>query len=66
MVKKKTKKTKKESYIKGVKSEMKKVSWPNKKEVLKYTIATVVFIAVVVAFFLLLNLILTGIVEVVS
>lgn len=60
------KKAKKESYIKGVKSELKKVSWPEKKEVLKYTIATLVFIAVVVAFFLLLNLILTGIIGVVS
>lgn len=60
------KKKKKNSYLKGVKSEMKKVSWPTKKEVLKYTIATLVFIAIVVAFFLLLNLLLTLIVEVVS
>ncbi len=60
------KKKKRESYLKGVKSEVKKVSWPSKKEVLKYTIATIIFIAVVVIFFLILNLGLSTIVEVVS
>lgn len=53
-MKKIKKKNKRESYISGVKSEMKKVSWPTKKEVLKYTIATVIFILIVLAFFLLI------------
>lgn len=66
MVKQKAKKTKKESYIQGVKTEVKKISWAEPKEVLKYTIATVIFIAIVVIFFLLLNLILSGIVGLVA
>ncbi len=44
--KKSEKKTpvKKESWFHGVKSEFKKVRWPNKKEMLKYSIATISFI----------------------
>ena len=53
---KKEKKPKKPSYIKEVRTEMKKVSWPTKKEVLKYTFATIVFCLVVCGFFQLLNL----------
>ena len=58
---KKTKKenTKKQSYLKQVKSEMKKVSWPEKKEVAKYTIATLTFCLIVCGFFQLLNLVLS-------
>ncbi|MBQ4583296.1 MAG: preprotein translocase subunit SecE [Bacilli bacterium] len=54
----KTKKNKK-SFFKGVKTELSKVVWPKKNEVLKYTIATVVFIVILVVFFLLLNLMLS-------
>lgn len=55
------KKTKapKESYLKGVKKEMKLVKWPTFKEVIKYTIATVIMCLVVCGFFLLLNLLLS-------
>ncbi len=35
---------KKESWFKGVKSEFKKVRWPSKKEMVKYSIATIIFI----------------------
>lgn len=56
------KKTKKQSYLQGVKSEIKKISWAEPKEVLKYTIATIIFIVIVLMFFLILNLILTSIV----
>ncbi len=56
--KKKTEKVKKESLAKGIKKEMKLVKWPTAKEILKYTIATVVFCVVLVAFFEVLNLIL--------
>ncbi len=43
---KKEKKTpaNKESWLKGVKSEFKKVRWPSKKEMVKYSIATISFI----------------------
>ena len=32
------------NFFKGVKSEMSKVTWPNKKDMVKYTIASLVFI----------------------
>lgn len=59
--KKKPSKVKKENYFAGVKSEMSKVKWPTKKEVLKYTIATIVFVLILVVFFILMNLIMSGI-----
>ena len=49
--KKTREKVKKESYFEGVKNELSKVKWPTKKEVLKYTIATLVFIIILVVFF---------------
>ena len=52
-------KVKKENYFKGVAKEMKLVKWPSFKEVVKYTIATVVLCLVVCGFFLLLNLLLS-------
>lgn len=59
--KKNTKKTttKKQGYLKQVRSEMKKVSWPEKKDVAKYTIATLAFCLIVCGFFQLLNLVLS-------
>ena len=57
--KKTTKKAKKENFLKSVKKEMALVKWPTFKDVVKYTVATVIFCAIVCAFFLLLNLILS-------
>ena len=54
----KEKKVKKESYVKGIKKELKLVKWPDAKEIVKYTIATIVFCIILVAFFELLNVIL--------
>ena len=55
--KKKDKKIKKrEGFFKGIKMELKKVTWPKKKEVFKYSIATLVFCIIVVLFFQLLDL----------
>lgn len=48
-------KAKKESYLKGVSKELSKVKWPEGKEVLKYTVATIIFILIVVGFFVILN-----------
>lgn len=53
---KKNSKAKKENYFKKVGKELSKVKWPEKKEVTKYTVATIVFILIVVGFFCLLNL----------
>ena len=59
--KKKKNQVKKESYLKGVRKELKMVKWPTFKEVLKYTISTLVFCLVVCAFFILLNLFMSWI-----
>lgn len=58
------KKAKKSNYFKEVGKEMSKVKWPEKKEVSKYTVATVIFILIVVGFFILLNMGMSWIVEV--
>jgi len=50
---------KKESFFKSVKKELAKVKWPKMSEVVKYTVATVVLILIVVLFFSLLNLLLS-------
>ncbi len=56
---KKEKKTNNDSYLSGVKFELKKVSWPKFKEILKYTFATIVFCLVLAGYFSILNLILS-------
>ena len=48
----------KESWWHGVKSEFKKVRWPNKKEMLKYSIATTCFILFFALFFYLIEIII--------
>ena len=52
---KSAKKAKKPSYLKEVKNEMKNVSFPSAKEVIKYTLATILIVAFLVGFFLLLS-----------
>ena len=44
------------SFLKGVKNEMIKVIWPNKNELLKYSIATLSIIIIFMAFFSLTDL----------
>ena len=56
-----TKKEKKNGYLKEVRLELKKVSFPSFKDVMKYTFATIVFCGLLVLFFLLLNLALSGV-----
>ena len=56
---KKEKKKNNDSYLSGVKFELKKVSWPKFKDIIKYTLATVVFCLVLAGYFSLLNLILS-------
>ena len=57
---KKIKKEKKESFFKGVEKEMGKVRWPLKKEMIKYSIATLSFIIFFGIFFTLGDLIIAG------
>ena len=49
----------KESYFKKVGKELKLVKWPTAKDVLKYTISTIVFCIILCALFMALNLILS-------
>lgn len=55
-IKKTSKKEKKEGKLKSIKTELKKVTWPNKKDVIKYSVATLVFCIIIMAFFQLLDL----------
>ena len=54
--KRKKDKKKKEGFLKGIKTELKKVTWPSKKDIIKYSVATLVFCIVIMLFFQLLNL----------
>ena len=47
-------------FLVGVKKEMKKVRWPNKKEMITYSIATIVFVLIFGIFFTGLVFALTG------
>ena len=66
-VKQKTKKVKKEknkeSFFKGLKKEVGLVKWPEGKEIVKYTVATIVFCFILIMFFQGLNLVLAYIKE---
>lgn len=53
--KKEVKKAPKEKFMTGVKKELKLVKWPSAKDILKYTIATILFCIILVIFFELLN-----------
>ena len=44
----------------GVKNEMKKVKWSNKKEMITYSAATLAFIFIFAAFFSLTDLLISG------
>ena len=59
--KKKEKKSKNESFFKSVRNEMDKVRWPLKKEMIKYSIATLSFIIFFALFFTLGDLIIAGV-----
>lgn len=46
------------NWFKGVVSEFKKVRWPSKKEMIKYSIATIVFILFFAVFFYIIELVI--------
>lgn len=48
-------------FLVGVKGELKKVRWLNKREMIQYSVATIAFILVFSVFFGGLDLILAGI-----
>ncbi len=51
------KKEKKENFFKQVRKEMKMVTWPSKKSVVKYSFATILMILAMTAFFIGVTLI---------
>lgn len=64
MKKETKKKAKKSGYFKEVGKELSKVKWPEKKDIFKYTIATIIFVLIVVGFFLLLTMGMSWVVEI--
>ncbi len=48
------------NFIAGVKVEFKRVKWPSKKEMLKYSIATIIFIIACSLFFYLIDVIIAA------
>lgn len=57
--KKEKSKKKHDNYFSKLMKELRLVKWPSFKEVAKYTISTIVFCIFIVAFFLLLNLLMS-------
>ena len=55
----KKEKKQKEGLIKGIKAELKKVTWPSKKDVFKYSMATLVFCIIIMLFFQALDFLLS-------
>lgn len=64
MKKETKKKAKRNGYIKEVGKELSKVKWPEKKDIFKYTVATIIFVLIVVGFFLLLTMGMSWVVEI--
>lgn len=48
-------------FFSGVRKEMSKVHWPTKKEMFKYSVATILFILILSAFFYLSDLVIAAI-----
>ena len=48
-------------FIVSVKSEMKKVRWSNKKEMVAYSVATISIVLIFMAYFTSVDLIIAGI-----
>lgn len=49
------------NFFAGVKKEMSRVRWPNKKDMIKYSIAVLACAAVLAVFFVFSDLIIAGV-----
>lgn len=58
ITKKEVKKAPKSNFFKEVKAEFSKIKWPTKKDMLKYSIATIVFVIFFALFFYLIDLVM--------
>ena len=61
MAKKAKTKEKKEKKFSGIHSEFKKVRWPKKKEMFKYSVAVLVCIIIFALFFMLSDVIIAAV-----
>lgn len=61
VTKKKTVKKQEKGFLQEVKEELKKVKWPSKEEMTKYTVATLVFLVVFGLYFYFLDFIFSWI-----
>lgn len=52
--------TKIANFFSGVKTEFKRVKWPSRKEMVKYSIATIIFIICCSLFFYLIDIIIAA------
>ncbi len=50
-------------FFKGVKKEISRVRWPNKKEMIKYSVATITFILFFAVFFYAFDAIVAVLIE---
>ena len=50
-------------FFKGIKKEISRVRWPNKKEMVKYSVATILFILFFALFFYLFDTIVAILIE---
>lgn len=62
--KKNTKKAPKKNFLGEVRSEMAKVKWPSKKDMVKYSIATIVFVIFFALFFYAIDMVIALLKEV--
>ncbi len=62
--KKETKKSTKKHFLGEVRSEMAKVKWPSKKDMIKYSIATIVFVIFFALFFYAIDMVIALLKEV--
>ena len=53
-------------YFKGVRSEFKKIKWPTRKELFKYSLITIIFIILCSLFFLGIDMVMAYIRSVVK
>ena len=55
------KKAKNEKKISGIRSEFKKIRWPKKKEMFKYSVAVLLCIIIFAVFFMLSDVIIAAV-----
>ncbi|HHW15289.1 MAG TPA: preprotein translocase subunit SecE [Firmicutes bacterium] len=53
-------------YFREVRAEMRKVQWPNRKELIAYTNVTLLTVAVVAVFIFLIDLVFSGVLNLIT